>query len=762
MRKTRGFRGSRSRVWTTMVGCGLALATGLGASAATTGVANAASKPSAAALAGKSSTRWSHASPFWSLMRSGAGAFGSASARSWQPGLSWSAMSKIVAGDESLGSLAPEALPPAAPTPWEYQVDAGTILYGTSTISCASATDCYATASSLGHAGATFLVSTDGGKAWSLGTPPAGQLGLDAIACPATGTCFVGSVSLSDSQEIFVTHNGGASWVQQKIPSSVAFADIECRSTEDCIAVGITQTGALALVTTNGGTTWTSHNGPAKSLFEDVTCPSANDCDAVGYNSSGDALIATSSDGGSEWHSASLPATTGALVSIACPSTAECVAVGGHTSGSSVVALGFATYDAGAKWSPVTFPSGHGPVNGVACPTTSECIGVSDDSTSLLVFGGGASALVSGDGGHSWRSVALPVAGEMSRVVCPTRSACATSGASLGLTDRLLTTSNGGSTWSTAVEPPGELLFDISCSSGRQCAAVGESNVGAAAETTSDGSTWEEHAVAGLVGLVYVSCPAATTDCYGIAANSSGAAVFVESADGGANWKAGNSFGTTNSPDSLDCPAAKDCYFVLTSPGGQTLLEATTTGGATGTWRSITVPHGTGQDTGAEISCPSTTECVLAELNGGIETTTDSGAHWTTALMPGGIEALGPLSCGSATTCVTLALLSDSVETLVSTNTGKTFVAGGGLSSSFVPTALACGGASSCELLGAEGSGAAVSLTTTDTGTSWTTQTNPGRLGTLGEWVALACPSAGRCEADALGPEGSIYIFGLG
>jgi hypothetical protein len=662
-------------------------------------------------------------------------------------------------------------VPRTTPSPWQAQVNTGTLLSQASSVSCASATVCYATAPTANGSGA-FLVSVNAGDTWMLRTAPPGEsfLEVEGLSCPAVSTCYLATFALGDSeggQGLWLTHNGGTSWTQLNISSTLLLSYISCRSLDDCVAAGMDEESALALVTTNGGTTWTSHTGPSEAIFNDIACPSASDCYAVGQvntSEAGDALAARSTNGGVTWASAKLPATPGALVSIACPSSSECVAAGSHDENTGVESLAFATYNAGSTWSAGTIPSKNGPFAGVVCPSTSECVGTTDgplegpDQSS----GGTTAALLSSNGGRMWRAVALPDRGPVGGIACPTTSACVTSDTSSGPSDRLLTSSNGGSTWAATTEPSGATTFGISCSSTTACAAVGESDTEASTETTSNGSTWHLNPVPNFVALDDVSCVRGTTDCYAIAANAAGDTVFATSPDSGVNWRAGYNFGVPVSPDSLDCGAVGDCYLLMSPSSGTTALEETTTGGGTAAaWRSITVPNGTAQE-GALLSCPTTTECVVAELTGEITTTTDSGAKWTVATMPGGIEEVGALSCGATTTCVAIALnTTSSAETLVSTNTGAKFSLGGKISANLFPVALVCGDSSSCELLGALTGTTPTSLATSNTGASWTTQTTPTAL-VNGAWVTLTCSAAGRCEAASLMTNGTGEIFGLG
>jgi hypothetical protein len=662
-------------------------------------------------------------------------------------------------------------LPHTTPSPWVAQVNTGTLLVGSSTVSCASATVCYATAETESLTGAAFLVSINAGHTWTLRSAPAGLFFLegDSLSCPQVSTCYLATFSLfGGGQGIFLTHNGGTSWTALHIPSGAFLSDISCRSNEDCIAGGQSSTGAVALVTTNDGATWTSHAGPAEATFEGVTCPSASDCYAVGQVETAeqsDALAATSSNGGSTWHVVALPATQGALIGIACPSTAECVAVGGVEKNTGIFALAFATYDTGARWIASTLPKDQGPFDGAACPTTSDCVGTSDSPIEgPEQVGNGAAALRSGNGGRGWLTAALPNSGPAGNVACPTTSACVASQSSSGGSDRLLTSSSDGSTWASSTEPAGAAMFGVSCSSTTACAAVGEADTEASTETTTNGSTWQTNPVPNFVALEDVSCATGTTDCYAIAANAAGDDVFAISPNSGVSWRAGNNFGATNAVDSLDCPAAGDCYLLMSSSTATTFLEATTTGGATaGSWQALTVLGGARQDGGATLSCPSTTECVVVELTGEITTTTDSGANWTVATMPGGIEEINALSCGATTTCVAVGLTtSDSIDTLVSTDGGVTFNLGGKLSSKVLPEFIACSDASSCELLGAVKAITPTSFATSNTAHTWTSQTAPTALGADGEWGPASCPAPGRCEAVSLTQAGSGEIFGLG
>jgi hypothetical protein len=183
----------------------------------------------------------------------------------------------------------------------------------------------------------------------------------------------------------------------------------------------------------------------------------------------------------------------------------------------------------------------------------------------------------------------LPALPPMYGVTCLTATTCVAVGGSGAGT--VVTTSDGGRTW-TAKQVPGIVqLNGVSCLEGAHCVAVGAASSSAAAiAVTSDGRTWR--AIGSLpasVPLSSVSC-VAPSRCMAVGSTFSGS-TFTASAlfsfDDGATWTtaATPTFkGQQTTLNAVDCPAAQRCFAV----GG----NAWVTNNFGGTWQDISPPDG--------------------------------------------------------------------------------------------------------------------------------------------------------------------------
>jgi hypothetical protein len=648
-------------------------------------------------------------------------------------------------------------------SPWTTQAALGTTFVLSSVVACASSTDCYALGRTDGEEAAGFLVSSDAGQVWSSAAIASGSTDFDVMACPAIATCYIagpgGGGTIMDK-----TTNSGASWAAVKVPASVSIDALTCRTATWCVAGGFSTASNESIVTTNGGASWTTAATPGQAIGT-ISCPSTSVCYAA---SDGGYSVDVTTDGARAWKALTLPKLTGLLTGIACRTTTGCVVVGAKEVGETADPLALVTSDSGAAWKAEPMPSGLSILLGLACPSTAVCVTINTSAST-----GASSAVVTTDGGAAWKAYALTVVSNVLSfltptggvVACPSTSICVTSGATGAGNDRTIYSSTGGATWRTASLPAGGFVDSIGCWSSNACVGAELTNSGPMTDVTGNGTTWSPVALSGYVAVGDITCSASET-CVGIGETSALKFAFVETTDGGTNWStlATYSFAFGTDPLSLACPSAGVCYATFSVPNGSgdsTELEHSTDGGTS--WSSITIPKGVVATGFGTVTCPTTADCTLSAANGSVEYTTNSGGTWATAVLPTGFGQAGPMSCGSATTCVTFADGSAStVSTIVSTDAGARWTTAASLPSDFNGKAIVCTGAADCELLGSSGTGAPLSYSTSTTAASWTLQPAPARLGSAGQWNSLACPAVGRCEASAVGPAGAGYVFGLG
>lgn len=271
----------------------------------------------------------------------------------------------------------------------------------------------------------------------------------------------------------------------------------------------------------------------------------------------------------------------GGLGSISCPSTTHCVAVAGDGTGR-------ITHDGGATaWQPI-YPPGGGGLRSVSCPTATDCWAVGYAANLGSSDGGWTYQSVidvSHDGGASWAQQSVPIDADLSSISCPTRSDCwavASYPSSV-----VLATTNGGTTWQVeyskgnvpAGDYSGPSPMAISCPTSTTCVAVG-----AALLTTSDGGvTWTQRSIRDLatyIALYSVSC-ATSVDCWAGAYNGS----ILASADGGSTWspRYTPAPATAATLGGISCPTAADCVAV----GNPGTVVSTNDGGSTWSYQQL-------------------------------------------------------------------------------------------------------------------------------------------------------------------------------
>lgn len=360
----------------------------------------------------------------------------------------------------------------------------------------------------------------------------------------------------------------------------------------------------------------------------------------------------------------------------------------------------------------------------------------------------------------------------------PGTSDCWVVGARFGLDGNVLSSTNGGLSWTsqtmnlpsgTSNLPSGvpagiNGIRAISCPSATTCFAGGSVASGSAGtfypamvETANGGSSWTplslptsiETSGSGLE-IGGVSCPD-TTHCFavgGVPPDSSGSPIVVATTDG-SNWSAQSPPSTTGALNAVSCATDSDCVAV----GGSGSIIATANGGTS--WTTET--SGTTSLLTA-VSCPTATTCVATGYSGTILVTTDAtsgtGATWT-AETSGTTNDLGGVSCAPGTSDCFAAGAGGTIlaTTTATSGTGATWAAEtSGVSNAL--DAVACTSNQACVVAGGVRSslfrtsstqvGASPVLATTDGGTHWSV-TRPGGPNKLNavNCIATTCYAVG-------------------
>jgi len=577
---------------------------------------------------------------------------------------------------------------------------------------------------------------------------------LVGIACPSPSECVaVGAQNLTLSLPVLmVTTDAGAAWTSEPVPNNTGgLTAVSCPSTSDCTVLA----GVGILVTTDGGTSWTTLPTPsnAKASLDSISCPSTSDCVAVGTGGTVD----VTTDAAATW-TTEPSFTTTTLTSVSCSSTTQCVAIsdrGGI----------FFTTNGGAKWTTVLYPQTptFTTARGVDCGSTSACVVVGDG----LIAGGGAggSIIVSSDGGSTWTTAVEPriTTSTYTAVSCTSTAHCV----ALAATGAVEVSTDGGSSWTSQPALGAARSFTgVSCASAANCFAVGTAAATSpplVLATTNGGTSWTKQTIPWTVGtLSGVSCPTAT-NCVAV---GGAPPTVVTSTNGGTSWTdepltplyAPGSTGA--SLTGVSCASASDCVAV----GANTVLILTSNGGAS--WRKATLPStGLAFDLSG-VSCASTLDCVAVGAASNRVTgqasglsigtfavyTTNGGTSWSSAPLHNLTgTAVGSVSCGSTSDCVAVG----SAAALVVTTNG-----GGSWSPVSLPSSnsgdfrsISCASASACVAIGSLQTLVTGVRTlyfdavTSDGGSSWTFEDPLGPTSSTPPGGSVSCTSTLDCTA---------------
>ena len=335
-----------------------------------------------------------------------------------------------------------------------------------------------------------------GALASGVPTPASQLLG---VFCTSPANCWaVGDTSNGDVERNQVLHWTGRHWFGVKVPnpggmasgdSSQLFA-VRCTSASNCWAVGNARTGDQGGVDQAlhwNGKKWLVVDTPTPggiltgdiNTLSDVTCTSARNCVAVGFYGANTSTMTGESElllnqvlrwNGVRWSLASAPNPAGVaqnhvnvLAAVRCASSGDCWAAGtsGHINSKGQPTLrNEMLHWNGRKWltAPVPSPGGAAPgafneLNALACASAVNCWAAgfagqitSDPSTSELLN------VILRFNGRKWLKQTVPNPG-------------------------------GGSEAENG-------LFGITCSSARNCWAVGSSGTTASQATLNEAFRW--------------------------------------------------------------------------------------------------------------------------------------------------------------------------------------------------------------------------------------------------------------------------------
>jgi hypothetical protein len=271
---------------------------------------------------------------------------------------------------------------------------------------------------------------------------------LNDVSCPGVGSCVVvgadraGGAGGAFWQGLAETLSDGA-WTPVAVPdvsSEKGFAALDalsCPAQGTCVAIGFYTSAAgtsIPVIETLSGGRWKRDRSPlpadalttASAKLNDVVCPAADTCLADGWYSTRGGVRDGYVDmlSGGTWTAASVPLPADAdpeqssspastyLAALACPRPSTCIAPGQYLDNSAQTEPFIATLS-GGTWTSAkaALPANAaatdqvGSLSTIACPAPAACIAAG----SYLVRGGQPRYLTETQSGGSWTAAALPL-----------------------------------------------------------------------------------------------------------------------------------------------------------------------------------------------------------------------------------------------------------------------------------------------------------------------------------------------------------------
>ncbi len=332
----------------------------------------------------------------------------------------------------------------------------------------------------------------------------------------------------------------------------------------------------------------------------------------------------------------------------------------------------------------------------------------------------GAAVITTADGGSTWKIQPIPTAvGYLSAISCSDRHYCVAVGQVSQTSDGLgaiITTSDGGTTWAVTTVPAGILdVTAVTCQVSRQCIAIGTAATGSAALTSSPARpAWVQQGIlpAGLTGASAISCPDSqhcwVTIRQAIDVDHVSGQVALTT-DGGSTWA------TTATPKTVGYLNGIVCSRGAAGNIGLPFTSTTIVPTPASTSAVVATPSGpTPSGPAPSGTAPSTTASGSTTTSGASPTTTSAPPPTsTTTTAPTGVNGAWCVAVGTTASTVT------------GTRTGHGVV-----------------------------------LTTTDGGTSWTSQpVSP----TAAALMGVSCTGDNACvtvgSAVGLAPEAGLSVL---
>ena len=303
---------------------------------------------------------------------------------------------------------------------------------------------------------------------------------------------------------------------------------LECVTNQICYAPGYGPTQSIRSSiyrTVDGGRNWTP-SAPVPEAADGQTsslrCTTADFCFFRGTTS--DRIVLTNS-GGASWSSVALPVTGGKTEGVWCVSLLRCLVGEGSRGTVNIFAV---TNDGGKHWSTQPAPVIAGNPWNLTCDTNGRCLEVELGALNPRAL----TAMTSDSWGGPWVAAASQSIGPVAILYssCADASHCLFVG--LNSSYEIITTSDGGRTWTVSEPPHGwsNIATAVGCSDVDRCwVATASYNTNSpdgayshpAIEATSNlGRTWTSESITNtnpaISDVLALSCPPSGDGCVGL------------------------------------------------------------------------------------------------------------------------------------------------------------------------------------------------------------------------------------------------------
>lgn len=505
---------------------------------------------------------------------------------------------------------------------------------------------------------AVILATNDGGLNWSSQRAPLG-VGLSGVSFVNASQGWAAGTTLSGSPigAIFATHDGGANWARQTVPTTAKeLVNVSFINGSDGWAVG----GGSIVATVNGGATWTAQTnygavGVAAVAFANPSVGWAVGLTPIGAPSCFPfthcpGYIVATTNGGAIWSPQTVPANVDNLEGVTAASLTEAWATGEDCSSTPCTGVMLHTTNGGSTWTRVAIPSVVGSIHGIDFLNSSDGWAVGDGFV-----------LATTDGGTTWLAHTLPGSPNQGPdrgvdFTSPTRGWIAAISPIPGLGGSMLASTDGGSTWASQTLPTIATTFvgvapmsvTHALVPGQTCNIFGSSCSAAILTTSDGGGTWSTQPSLGVIGPGFVDNSSLSAIVFptptagwavGLTCPSSPCApLIIATSDGGRSWGPQTppwpfgEFADVAFVNASDGWAVGSCVPVITCTGN---IAATTNGGAT--WTMQSVPGSVDNSVFDVDFVSATTGWALANCQNGspcILKTTNGGTTWSEGNLP--------------------------------------------------------------------------------------------------------------------------------